>query len=271
MKNLKDLVKIRAEIRKKEPLIQAITNPIAINMVANSILFVGAKPICAEHPQEMEDITPKADALSINLGNINQQRMEAMDRASFFASKKGLPIVIDLVGIGASKLRLDFAKNLLDKYKFSLLKGNASEIIALAKGASSAKGVDVGKDDEDKSLEYLIKTCQDLSKKYQAAVLLTGKTDILVKDNKYYLIENGCPELSNITATGCMLTGLISAFIAVTDVINASLLAMLIMEIGAEMSDKVKPYSFFVDLMDKIGTISDETIINHAKIKEGEI
>ena len=227
MINLKKILKNRDLVKEKSPLIHAITNPIAINMVANAILFQGAKAICAEHPDEMEDIVKISDSLSVNLGNITDSRIESIEKAVKFANEKNIPVIIDLVGIGASKLRFDFSKKRLENYKFSIIKGNGSEILA-------------------------------------------GKTDILVGENKYFLIENGCANLSKITATGCMLTSLISTFLSVCDPIEASILGLLILEISGEISNTNKPYSFFVNLMDNISEIKNDEIIKRAKIREGK-
>lgn len=272
MINLKKILKNRDLVKEKSPLIHAITNPIAINMVANAILFQGAKAICAEHPDEMEDIVKKSDSLSVNLGNITDSRIKSIELAVKLANQKNIPVVIDLVGIGASKLRYDFAKKLLENYKFSLIKGNGSEILALSGNESDAKGIDVGDKDklEGENIKKFIKISQVLSKKYQTTVLITGKTDILVSENKYFLIENGCANLSKITATGCMLTSLISTFLSVCDPIEASILGLLILEISGEISDTNKPYSFFVNLMDNISEIKNNEIIKRAKIREGK-
>lgn len=272
MINLKKILKNRDLVKEKSPLIHAITNPIAINIVANAILFQGAKAICAEHPDEMEDIVKKSDSLSVNLGNITDSRIESIEKAVKFANEKNIPVIIDLVGIGVSKLRFEFSKNLLENYKFSLIKGNGSEILALSGNESDAKGIDVGEKDklEGENIKKFIKISKDLSKKYQTTVLITGKTDILVGENKYFLIENGCANLSKITATGCMLTSLISTFLSVCDPIEASILGLLILEISGEISDINKPYSFFVNLMDNISEIKNDEIIKRAKIREGK-
>lgn len=270
MINLRKILRKRDLVREKSPLIHAITNPIAINMVANSILFQGAKAICAEHPDEMEDIVKISDSLSVNLGNITDSRIKSIELAVKFANEKNIPVIIDLVGVGASKLRYDFAKKLLENYKFSIIKGNGSEILALSGNDSDAKGIDVGDKDriEGENIKKFIKISQKLCQKYQTMVLVTGKTDILVGENKYFLIENGCENLSKITATGCMLTSLISTFLSVCDPIEASILGLLILEISGEISDRDKLYSFFVNLMDNISSISDDEILKRAKIRE---
>ena len=270
MKNLRKILSNRDLVREKSPLIHAITNPIAINMVANSILFQGAKAICAEHPDEMEDIVKISDSLSVNLGNITDSRIKSIELAVKFANEKNILVVIDLVGVGASKLRYDFAKKLLENYKFSIIKGNGSEILAISEEASNAKGIDVGEKDKisGENFEKFIEISKKLCQKYQTSVLITGKTDILLDENRYFLIENGCENLSKITATGCMLTSLISTFLSVTNPIEASILGLLILEISGEISEKDRLYSFFVNLMDNISSISDDEILKRAKIRE---
>ena len=270
MKNLRKILRKRDLVKEKSPLIHAITNPIAINMVANAILFQGAKAICAEHPDEMKDIVKISDSLSVNLGNITDSRIEAIEKALKFANEKNIPVIIDLVGVGASKLRYEFSKKLLENYKFSLIKGNGSEILAISGEASNAKGIDVGEKDKTsgENIEKFIEISKKLCQKYQTSVLITGKTDILLDENRYFLIENGCENLSKITATGCMLTSLISTFLSVCDPIEASILGLLILEISGEISDRDKLYSFFVNLMDNISSISDDEILKRAKIRE---
>lgn len=272
MINLRKILSNRDLVREKSPLIHAITNPIAINMVANAILFQGAKAICAEHPDEMEDIVKISDSLSVNLGNITDSRIKSIELAIKFANQKNIPVVIDLVGVGASKLRYDFAKKLLENYKFSLIKGNGSEILAISGNDSNAKGIDVGEKDKlsGENIEKFIKISKNLCKKYQTSLLITGKTDILVGEKEYFLIENGCENLSKITATGCMLTSLISTFLSFCDPIEASILGLLILEISGEISDRKELYSFFVNLMDNISIISDDEICKRAKIREGK-
>ncbi len=269
MKNLEEILENRIKLYEKSPLIHAITNPIAITMCANAILSLGAKAICAEHPLEMEDIVSISSSLSVNLGNITKDRMDAMSLASHIAKKKGISLAIDLVGVGASKLRYDFAKNLLEENKFDLIKGNSSEIKAIADIKSNAVGIDVGDSDiiTQKTSDQIINIGKDLAKKYQSTIFITGKRDILVSTDETYIIDNGCESLAKITGTGCMLTAMISSFMAVTDPIKASLLAALILEISAELANSKKLATFFTDLMDNIATIDDKTLIKKAKVQ----
>lgn len=270
MFDLEKILEDRDRLKEKSPLVHAITHPIAINMVANVILFMGAKAICAAHSQEVGEIVKMVDSLSINLGNITAERMVAIDLAAQAANEKKISLSIDMVGVGASTLRYNFAMDLLGKYHFDLIKGNSSEIRALAKGKSNARGIDVGKADEisKENIEEIAREVRNLAKKYQTTVLVTGKTDLVVTKDSFYTVDNGVETLSKITGTGCMVTAMISSFMAVTDPVSASLIGLLVMEIAAEKADTEGLYTFFVNLMDQIGLISDCEIREKAKVRE---
>ena len=269
MKNLKNTLEIREKLKGKSPLIHAITHPIAINMVANSILAIGCQLICAAHPDEVAEIVAMSDSLSVNLGNITSERIIAMERAAKAANDKEIPLAIDMVGVGASILRFDFANKLLENFYFDLIKGNASEIRAIAIGKSSAKGVDVGEADRLRgdNIRNLTKEARELAIKYDSIVLITGEIDLIVGNDFYKEIANGVESLSRITVTGCMLTAIVSSIMAVARPVDAALLRLLIMEIAAEKVDTERLYTFFVNLMDEIGLISDAEIIEKAKVR----
>lgn len=270
MKNLKEILVIREKLKEKSPLIHAITHPIAINMVANSILALGAQPICATHPDEVGEIVAMSDSLSLNFGNITSERMVAMERAAMAANQKGIPLAIDMVGVGASTLRFDFANKLLNNFHFDLIKGNASEIRALACGKSSAKGVDVGEADRlrGENISSLALEARELAIKYDSIVLITGETDLIVGNDFYMEIKNGVENLSRITGTGCMLTAIISSFMSLANPVDAALLGLLVMEVAAEKVETDRLYTFFVNLMDQIGLISDEEILEKARVRK---
>lgn len=270
MTDLEKILKARDDLKEKSPLVHAITHPIAINMVANAILFMGAKAICAAHPDEVAEIVEMSDSLSVNLGNITSERMVSIDRASDASNKKKIPLAIDLVGVGASSLRYDFANDLLNKYHFDLIKGNSSEIRAMANSRSNAKGIDVGKSDKifGDNIEKIAREARNLAKTYKTIVLVTGQTDLVVTKNSYYTVSNGVENLSKITGTGCMLTSLISSLMAVTDPISAALAGLLLMEVAAEKANTDRLYTFFVNLMDEIGTITNDEILAKAKVRE---
>ncbi|CUH94704.1 Hydroxyethylthiazole kinase 2 [Propionispora sp. 2/2-37] len=258
--SITDLLKIRCQVKAQKPLIHCITNPISINDCANVVLAVGAKPIMAEHPAEVSEITATAKALAVNLGNITDQRMQAMLLSGKVACERHIPSVIDLVGIGCSHLRLDFAKRFISKCHPNVIKGNMSEIRALCSVESHARGIDVGDQDilTNDNLDDSIKLLQALSLKTGAVVAATGNVDIITDGRDTYLIANGCEMLSMITGTGCMLNVLIASFISGKHIIAGTILATALMGIGGEISQRVQGTGMFrTALLDNLFGISD--------------
>lgn len=139
---MKTLHEIREAVRNQQPLIHCITNPISINQCANGILAIGARPMMAEHPKEVREITETAGALMLNLGNITDARMESMKISLLTAKEKNIPVMLDAVGIACSKLRRDYMAELLEIGIPTVIKGNYSEVYALYHDAYRSSGVD---------------------------------------------------------------------------------------------------------------------------------
>lgn len=138
---------VRNATKENSPLIHCITNPISIHGCANMILAVGARPMMAEHPLEVEDITRTAGALMLNLGNITDARMESMRRSARVAMECGIPILLDLVGVTCSRIRMELARELIGFGQIQILKGNISELLAIAGQSFHGTGIDAGKED----------------------------------------------------------------------------------------------------------------------------
>ncbi len=207
--------------KNNSPLIHCITNPISINQCANTILALGAKPIMAEHPREVREITASADALLVNLGNITDVRMKSIMISVKEANKKAIPTVLDAVGVACSHLRRRFAKKLLNRYSPTLIKGNYSEIVALAESSYSSRGVD---SDKELCMEDVEASAQKLSQKYGSVILASGETDIVTEGSNVTHIHGGTPQLSHVTGTGCML-GSVCAFYLVKDTDVSSIIS----------------------------------------------
>ena len=141
------ILQLRKRIKEEKPLIHCITNPISIHDCANVVLAVGARPIMAEHPAEVTDITASAGALMLNLGNITDARIESMKRSMRTAMENKIPVLLDLVGVACSDLRLDLARELLSIGHPAVLKGNMSELLAVSGLPSHAIGIDAGAQD----------------------------------------------------------------------------------------------------------------------------
>ncbi len=255
---------VRHQVKNHAPLIHCLTNHISINDCANVILTVGAKPIMAEHPAEVADITTAAKALVLNLGNISETRMQAMNIAGKVAQQKGLPITIDLVGVACSTLRLAFAREFIATCKPAIIKGNISELKAFGGLSTSAEGIDASPSDmlTDQNAVEVFSFLKNLSQRTGAIIAVTGKTDIVSDGQNIYLLANGCEMLSAITGTGCMINALAGAFLAGGDPLIAAISALSLMAISGELAaaKAAGPGSFKIHLLDNLFCLQPEEL-----------
>lgn len=250
------LCKIRHAVMQKSPLIHCITNPISINQCANALLAVGARPIMAEHPREVREITETADALVLNLGNITDARMESMKIAFQTAKEKKIPVIVDAVGAACSGLRRDYFEKLMTLGTADIIKGNYSEIYALDHAEYRSNGVDAALGLEK---ENVMRAACGLSKKHRAAILASGKTDLVADGCKILEIRNGSPQLSFVTGTGCMLGALCGAYLSAAPGASAAAAACAVLGICGQLAQTQKGSgSFMVSLMDALCTLTDE-------------
>ena len=203
-------------VHSKMPLIHNITNYVTVNDVANVLLACGGSPIMADESEEVEDITSICGGLNINIGTLNRHTIPAMFKAGKKANELGHPVLLDPVGAGASSLRTDTAKQLLEDIHFSVIRGNISEIKTLAAGSGSTRGVDADVADAvtDANLAETAAFAKELSKTTGAVIAITGAIDIIADANEAYAIRNGVAAMSKITGTGCMLSGVVAAYVA---------------------------------------------------------
>lgn len=271
-------------LQTRQPLIHCITNPISINDCANILLAIGARPIMAEHPAEVAEITATAHGLALNLGNITDARMASMLTANLTAKEYGIPVVIDLVGISCSTLRLNYVKKLLSQAVPTVLKGNITELRALlGLPTISGAGIDASQNElvtEANAPEYAALLGQKAAELH-ATLLATGPEDLIVNESGAWLVGNGTPALASITGTGCMLNVLVGAALSsakaiasISDpkaVAEAVLLACLLLEIAGEQSQPVYdvqgPGSFHVELLNKIHFLTTADVAAKEKVK----
>jgi hydroxyethylthiazole kinase len=213
-------------VREKRPVIHCITNYVTAGDVANIILACGGSPIMADQPEEVSEITTLSDCLLLNIGTPKESTKAAMIKAGQEANRRNLPVIFDPVGIGASRYRTETALSLLKEVKVTVIRGNASELRVLLKeltgqnvgngSVSPARGVDASFSDEikEETLETLKATARALSTATGAVTVMTGATDIVSSGKENWLIKNGCPQMSRITGSGCMLDGIIAAYTA---------------------------------------------------------
>ena len=204
-----------ANVRTKSPLIHNITNYVTVNDCANMVLACGASPIMADDAAEVEDITTICGGLNINIGTLNSRTITSMLLAGKKANLLGHPVVLDPVGAGASALRTETAYRLLDEVRFTVIRGNISEVKTLASGAGTTKGVDADVADRvtEENLDGAVAFAKAFAAKTGAVVAITGAIDIVADGAKAYCIRNGHPMMSAITGTGCQLSGMMTAFV----------------------------------------------------------
>ncbi|MBQ6622522.1 MAG: hydroxyethylthiazole kinase [Mogibacterium sp.] len=258
-----NIPKIRETLRQTAPLIHCITNPISINQCANAILATGARPIMAEHPEEVAEITSTAASLMLNLGNITDVRMSSMRRAAAAAAAAEIPVTLDLCGISCSTMRREYTLRFLSDFPVTLLKGNYSEILSLEEASHRSSGVDAM---EGLDTDTILHAAAVLARHYHCFVLASGKTDILSNGNKAILLENGTPQLASVTGTGCMLGALCASYLAAERTLEAVAAACLLLGIaGEEAETELGSGSFCIRLLDRLSTLGDDVLAQKMK------
>lgn len=231
-KIIKDLFK---KVRQEEPLVHHITNEVTVNDCANSTLAIGGSPVMATSVEEVAEMVSLANALVINLGTIDASTYEAMVIAGQTANDKGIPVILDPVGVGATTFRNDRVADYLTKVKVSIVRGNVTEVDALIGGKSQTRGVDAG----EVTNMSKAKIAYEAAKKLQAVVVISGEQDIVCEGDKQVVIENGDPLLTSVTGTGCMTASLIGCFAGVTkNYFHAAIAGMSTMSLAGEYAKK---------------------------------
>lgn len=252
------------KIEKDPAMVHCITNYVTINDVANIILAAGASPIMADDPMEVREITSMCDSLVINIGTLKQNTVRSMLLAGKKANELGHTVVLDPVGVGASKFRKDTAMKLLEEIKFDVIRGNISEIKTLYEKNESGYGVDAKEEDAVTSdnLDTVIDMVKKLSKKTEAVIVVTGQIDLITDGETMYFVKNGVADMSRITGCGCMLDGVIASFIGSNkdQILEATTLAVCAMGLCGEYAkEKAKGTGTFkMHLMDAMSNMNAE-------------
>ena len=203
-----------ANVKAKCPLVHCITNYVTVNDVANVILAVGASPIMSDEIKDVEDIVSISQALVLNIGTLNERTVASMVAAGKKANSLSIPVIFDPVGAGASRYRCDVTDLLLGEVKFAVIRGNLSEMSYIAGLGSGTKGVDSALTEDDMDP---VKVASSVSESFGAVAAITGKIDTVAYKGRIARIHSGCAEMGKITGTGCMLSGVIGAFVGAND------------------------------------------------------
>jgi len=251
-------------VRQQSPLVQNITNFVVMNNTANALLAVGASPIMAHADGELTDMVGVCQSLVINIGTLDNQWLESMLQASATAHRSGKPWILDPVGAGATRYR-DNAVSRLLALRPTVVRGNASEILALAKANSGAtKGVD-SRATSGEALD----AARYIQQRYGSVVCISGEMDIVVGEGPLVYIRNGDPLMTKVTGLGCSTTAIIGAFIAVSsDTVEAVSAAMGLLGVCGELAVAVSagPGSLQVNLLDKLYNITEEEFVTRVRI-----
>ena len=205
------------KIRRAAPLIHCITNYVTVNDVANVLLAIGARPIMADDPEEVEEITALCAGLCLNIGTLNARTIPSMLSAGKRARALGHPVVLDPVGAGASRLRTETALRILHEVRPTVIRGNISEIRTLAVGSGTTQGVDADAADAvtEKNLAATADFLRAFAARAEAIVVVTGAIDLVTDGVTVYAVRNGRAEMGRVTGTGCQLSALLAAALAV--------------------------------------------------------
>ncbi|WP_045216006.1 hydroxyethylthiazole kinase [Desulfonatronovibrio magnus] len=220
------------EIRQNKPLVLNITNIVVTNITANVLLALGASPAMAVSADEIQELTALSGALVLNMGTPGKTQIKTMELAAQKARETGIPIVLDPVGAGASKIRTETPINFLRQGMVDILRGNASEIMALSGSADKPRGVD-----SLHASDQAVESALSLSRQYNCVVCVSGATDIIVSKDQVTKVANGHPMMTLITGMGCSSTCLTAAFAAVEkDYFQAAAMGMAIMGVCGQMA-----------------------------------
>lgn len=257
------------------PLVHNITNYVTVNDCANILLASGASPIMADDIGEVEEIQTICGALVINIGTLNARTIDAMLAAGHTATNLDHPIILDPVGAGASKLRTDTAKTLLEALEISVIRGNISELKALYAGDNHTKGVDANDIDAitEDNLTESIALAKRMALHFDAIVAITGAIDIIANGETAFIIRNGHSSMSRITGTGCMLTSLVGAYVCANPYkrLHATVTAVALMGISGELAytacqrEGLGTSSLRTSLIDAVSMMTPERLEQHLK------
>ena len=257
-------VDILEKIRREHPLVHNITNYVVMNFTANALLALGASPVMAHAIEEVEEMVGLANALVLNIGTLSRPWIDSMARAARAARDRSIPIVLDPVGAGATRFRTETARRLMDEAPVAVLRGNASEILAVAGQKAVTRGVDSVGGAEDARL-----AAGDLAKNYGIVVAVTGAQDFVTDGLRTARISNGHALMGRVTGTGCAASAITGAFCgAATDAFAAAIGALVTFGIAGELAARPNPGpgSFQVGLLDALDAIDGADIRARARV-----
>jgi hydroxyethylthiazole kinase len=250
-------------LREQKPLVHQITNYVVMNETANATLALGALPVMAHAPEEVEEMVALAGALVLNIGTLSKDWVDAMLAAGRAANERGIPVVLDPVGAGATAYRTDTTKRILDEVRVTVLRGNAGEIATLVGVAAEVRGVEsIGTAGDAADLAW------EAGSRLGLVASVTGAVDHVSDGTRVIAISNGDAMLASITGTGCMSSAMTGCFLAVNHDRPLEAAAEALVAFGVAGEDAARgakgPGSFHVALYDALAALDPATLDDRA-------
>lgn len=261
--SIDDVIVILERIRTRHPLVHCLTNHVVKNFTANVLLAVGAAPAMVEHADEAAEFAAMADALLINIGTLDEPQIAAIRRAIPSANQAHKPWILDPVAVGPLTVRTNFAREIITQ-RPAIIRGNASEIIALAGQAGRGRGVDSGD-----PAETALAAARPLAALTKGAVLVTGPIDYATDGTKTIACSNGHPLMTRVTGVGCAQGAITAACAAVADSpLAAAVAAATLMAVAGDLAARVsqRPGTFATALLDALDQLDSATLHREAKL-----
>ena len=253
-----------ATLRERKPLVHNITNYVVMNETANAILALGALPVMAHSRDEVAEMVGLAGALVLNIGTLEESWVDAMLLAGAAANERGVPVVLDPVGAGATAYRTETAKRILDEVEVAVLRGNAGEIGTLVGAAAEVRGVesiDTGADAAG--------LAREAASALGVVASVTGAVDHVSDGERVVATSNGHALLASITGTGCMSSALTGCFLAANaDPLEAAAEALVAFGVAGEdaAAGAKGPGSFHVALYDALAALDPATLTSRGRV-----
>lgn len=257
---------ILRRIRTSKPVVHSITNYVVMNSTANVLLAMGASPIMAHAPEEMEDISAISSSLVINIGTLSKPWIESMRLAGQAAARSNKPFLLDPVGSGATRLRTETAMSIIESSLPTVIRGNASEILSLSPQGGTTRGVD-----SIHSMEDAVDAARTISKSLGTVIAVTGERDLVTDGDRSLIVSGGDAMLGYVTGTGCAASVVIGAFLAEEEdaaLATASALAYFGLAGERAAAEKPGPGSFWVKVLDQLYAVTPDDLTENTRISE---
>jgi hydroxyethylthiazole kinase len=252
-------------MREAKPLVHQLTNYVVMNETANATLALGALPVMAHAREEVEEMVGLAGALVLNIGTLSPHWVEAMLLAGRAAGARGIPVVLDPVGAGATRYRTETARHILEEVDVTVLRGNAGEVATLVGVEAEVRGVEsIGGTADPAEL------AREAARALGVVASVTGPVDHVSDGERTLAVENGHPLLAAVSGTGCMSTALTGCFLAAKPDAPLEAAAEALAAFGVAAEDAAKqakgPGTFHAALYDALAALDPETLDGRAKV-----